>query len=171
MNRRNVLSLSALAALGLALLPGNALSQQKPLKDQLVGIWVIVSNDNIAPDGTKRQIYGPNPKGLLILDPSGRFAQIFVRPDRPKFKAGNRQEGTAEENKAVVQGTAATFGTWSVDEAKKFLLRRIEGSLFPNQDGTDANLAIVSLTADELKYSNPNPSSGGKSETVYRRAK
>jgi hypothetical protein len=171
MNRRHILSLSVITALGVALLPGSALAQQKSLKEQLTGTWMIVSNDNVAPDGAKRQVFGPNPKGVLILDSSGRFAQIFVRPDRPKFKANNRLKGTAEENKAAVQGTTATFGTWSVNEANKSLIRRIEGGLYPNQAGTDAVTSIVSLTADELKISNPNPGAGGKSDSVYRRAK
>ena len=103
MNRRNTLSLAAVAVLGLTLLPGTALAQQKPLKDQLAGTWTIVSNDNVAPDGTKRQLFGPNPKGLLILAANGQFAQIMVRADRSNFKANNRLEGTAEENKAAVK--------------------------------------------------------------------
>jgi hypothetical protein len=123
-DRRNTLSLAAVAVLGLTLLPGTALAQQKPLKDQLAGTWTIVSNDNVAPDGTKRQLFGPNPKGLLILAANGQFAQIMVRADRPNFKANNRLEGTAEENKAAVQGTTATFGTWSADEASSRAHRR-----------------------------------------------
>src|SRR5258705_11376422 len=110
MNRRYILRLSTATALGLVLLSGSALAQQKPLKDQLAGTWTIVSNDNVAPDGTKRQLFGPNPKGVLILAANGQFAQIMVRADRPNFKANNRLEGTAEENKAAVQGTTATFG-------------------------------------------------------------
>ena len=35
MNRRSILTVSALAALGLAVLPGSAVGQQKPLKEQL----------------------------------------------------------------------------------------------------------------------------------------
>jgi hypothetical protein len=46
MNRRNVLSLSAIAALGLAMLPGNVVAQTKSLKDQLVGTWIFVSSTN-----------------------------------------------------------------------------------------------------------------------------
>jgi hypothetical protein len=65
MNHRHILSLSVATALGLALLPGSALAQQKSLKEQLAGTWTIVSNDNVAPDGTKRQLFGPNPKGIL----------------------------------------------------------------------------------------------------------
>src|SRR6266446_2632830 len=67
MNRFHILSLSVATALGLALLPGSALAQQKSLKEQLAGTWTIISNDNVAPDGTKRQLFGPHPKGILVL--------------------------------------------------------------------------------------------------------
>src|SRR3954470_14973435 len=73
MNRRNTLALSttALLCLGLAL-PGAALAQQKSLKEQLTGTWTIVSNDNVAPDGNKRQLFGANPKGVLVLSANGQ---------------------------------------------------------------------------------------------------
>ena len=43
MNWRYMISLSALTALGFALLPSSAISQQKSLKDKLVGTWTLVS--------------------------------------------------------------------------------------------------------------------------------
>ena len=171
MNRRHILiSLSVITALGLALLPSSTVAQQKSLKEQLTGTWTLVSIDNFAPDGTKRQNLGANRKGVMILDASGRYAQIYVRPDLPKFKDNNRLKGTPEENTAAVHGTTANFGTWSVDEAGKILIVRIEGSMFPNQVGTDSKRSII-LAGDELKFSNPNPGSGGRSENVYKRAK
>ena len=166
MNRRNTLSLAAVAVLGLTLLPGTALAQQKPLKDQLAGTWTIVSNDNVAPDGTKRQLFGPNPKGLLILAANGQFAQIMVRADRSNFKANNRLEGTAEENKAAVQGTTATFGTWSADEASSSCASKAACS--PTRWGRLKRSFTV--TGDQLRISNPAPGSGGISETVWKRS-
>ena len=157
-------------ALGLAVFPGIAVGQQKSLKEQLAGTWRIVTNDNVAPDGTKRQLFGPNPKGALVLAANGQYTQIIVRPDRPKFKVNNRLEGTPEENKAAVHGTTATFGTWSVDEASKMLIVRNEGGMFPNQAGTETKRS-VSLTGDELRISNPSPGAGGKSESVWKRVK
>jgi len=171
MNRRSILSISAMMALGLALVPGTAVGQQKSLKEQLVGTWTLVSADNVAPDGTKRQLFGANPKGILILDASGRYALVQARPDRPKFKANNRLQGTPEEVKAAWDGAVAQFGTWSVNEADKTVSLRIEGAVYPNQEGTDAKRPIVSLTADQLKWVNPAPGSGGRSENVYKRAK
>ena len=138
MKRRHILSLSVATVLGVALLPGSALAQQKPLKEQLAGTWTIISNDNIAPDGTKRQLCGPNPKGILVLGANGQYAQIIVLPNRTNFKVNNRLEGTPEENKAAVHGTTATFGTWSVDEGNKTITVRNEGGMFPNQVGTES---------------------------------
>jgi hypothetical protein len=73
MNRRNILSISAITALGLALLPSGAFGQQKPLKDQLVGGWNLVAWERTAPDGTKANAYGANPKGIVYCGADGRF--------------------------------------------------------------------------------------------------
>jgi hypothetical protein len=156
-------------AMGIVLV-GDALAQKKTLKKQLVGTWTLVSNYNVAPDGTRRQAFGPNPKGILILDANGRYAQIQVNPNRPKFKGSTRLEGTPEENKAVVQATSGSFGTWEVNEADKTLTMHIEIHIFPNDDGTDSKRSIT-LTGDELKYTNPSASAGGIAEAVYKRAK
>src|SRR5437660_4655057 len=168
MKRRHILSLSVATGLGLVLLSGSALAQQKPLKEQLAGTWTIVSNDSVAPDGTKRQLFGPNPKGILVLAANGQYAQIIVRPDTPKFKVNNRLEGTPEENKAAVHGTTATFGTWSVDEASKTLIVRNEGGMFPNQAGTESKRSVT-VAGDQLRVSNPAPAAGGRSDSVWKR--
>src|SRR5450759_1405191 len=106
----------------------------------------------------------------MVLSSEGRYVQLLSKPDRPKFKINSRLEGTPEENKTAVQGTTATFGTWTVDEANKILIVRNEGGLFPNQAGTESKRSVT-LAGDDLKVSNPNPGSGGKSEVVFKRAK
>jgi Lipocalin-like domain len=168
--RRIILSLCAATVLGLALLPGAAVSQQKSLTEQLVGSWTIISNDNVAPDGTKRQIFGPNPKGIFILGADGSYALVVVNPARPKFVGKSRLDGTPEENKSAIAGTVASFGTWSVDEATNTLVTSIEGNLFPNDEGRDQR-RIIALEGDQLKMVNPSPGSGGRAEIVFRRAK
>src|SRR5215210_5081186 len=114
MNRRTTIALgtTALLCFGVAL-SGSAFAQQKSLKDQLTGTWSIVSNDNIGADGIKKQTFGPNPKGYMVLTSEGRYVQILVNSDRAKFKANNRTQGTPEENALAVHGTTASFGTWS----------------------------------------------------------
>src|SRR5258708_6337426 len=96
MNRRSILSVSAMTMFGLALAPGSAVSQQKSLKDQLVGTWILVSTQTMTQSGT-RYPYGTDPKGILILDAKGRYAAVQGRTDRPKLKSAVRLEATKEE--------------------------------------------------------------------------
>jgi hypothetical protein len=175
MNRRSILSISAVTVLGIAFVPSSAVSQQKSLKDQLVGAWTLVSQEFTAPDGTKRQggagvVVGHNARGILILDASGRYAFMAGSADHPKFKTSGvpRLEGTAEEYKAAVQSFAANYGSWSVDEADKTLTQRLESALIPNAEGTE-DKASASLAGDELKLSASFAS--GRRDEVYRRAK
>jgi hypothetical protein len=46
-----MLMLMLVLGLGLSFDASNALAQQEALEQQLIGTWVLVSNDNIAADG------------------------------------------------------------------------------------------------------------------------
>jgi hypothetical protein len=165
---RTIGCLAAITALGLTLLPGNALSAQKSLEEQLVGTWKIVSVNNTRPDGSIEKIFGPNPKGIAVFDARGNTAIILMRSGRPKFAANNRDLGTPEEFKTTVQGTHAYFGTYSVIEAEKTLVFHNEGNTFPNQEGVDTK-RLISISGDEFRWTTPNPSVGGRSEAVWKR--
>ena len=173
MNRRPALAMTIMALLSFGLLVpmGDALAQQKTLKEQLAGAWTLVSNETIAADGTKQQPFGANPKGILILDTSGHYAVVTGVPDRPKFKATSnlRSAATTEEWAVAARGFGGNFGTWSVNEADKALIRKYTIALIPNNDGMEMK-ASVSLTGDELKLT-VSPAAGGRTETVYRRAR
>jgi hypothetical protein len=70
-----------------------------------------------------------------------------------------------------VGGAIGYFGTYTVNEADKSFTLNVEASSFPNQRASGQRRAIVSVTADELKYSNPVPLTGGEIQYVFRRAK
>ncbi len=171
MDRRTMLETSAISALALAMLPTTARAQAKTMKEQIAGTWLLVSALDVHPDGRTENRWGPNAKGVFMFDGNGRFAQFLTRVDLPKFAAGAADKGTAEENKAVLAGMVATFGTYTVDETNKTLLTRVEGSIYPNNIGIEQKRVISSLTAEELKYSNPVTSFGAKAEATWRRAK
>ena len=140
---------------GVAFCGSNAVAQQKTLKEQLVGTWTHVSTKYKFPDGKTTDTFGPNAKGILMLDAAGHVAFINMRSDLPKFASKDRTKGTPEENKAVVAGSFAYFGTYTVNEAERTFTVRYEGTTFPNFDGIDSKRIITALTADELKYENP----------------
>jgi hypothetical protein len=171
MNRRSVLIKSVPMALVCALLPSSAIAQQKSIKDQLVGSWIFVSAQDVKPDGSTVDPWGPNAKGAAMYDANGRFTFMLMRSDLPKFASNNRAQATAEEGKAVAQGMIAMYGTYTVNEADKTLITRIEGSSYPNLIGGEQRRVITSLTADEMRYTNPATSTGTKAEAVWRRAK
>jgi len=168
MNRRNVLAISAVAVFGLALLAEGAIGAPKAKikQSQLVGDWTLVSVD--APNATIQN--RPN-DGFLVFERSGRFSFALLSSNVPKFASNNRNTGTADENKAAVQGNIAYFGTYSINEADSTLTLHIERCSFPNWNGTDQKRLITSLTAQELKYTNPSASIGGAAELVWKRAK
>ncbi|HXJ83226.1 MAG TPA: lipocalin-like domain-containing protein [Candidatus Methylomirabilis sp.] len=160
----------AIAVAVLLLLSSNAPGQQKSRRDQLVGVWVLARHETTLQDGSKRQQFGANPKGMVILDASGNYTQILVHPDLPKFRSSDRRQGTTEENAATVRGSVANFGIWTVDEAGKTLTYHIVGSTFPNQAGTEMK-TVVSLGGDEWTSTIPRTTSGRESVMVWKRVK
>jgi len=139
-------------------------------KQQIVGAWTIVSTDTIRPDGTRVPTFGPGPKGTVIFDASGRYALQLMRASATPFVSNNRNDGTPEENKAVVQGSLAHFGRYSIDEAQRTLVLHMESSTFPNWNGTEQRRTFT-VSGDELRWSTPAASGGGSAELVWKRAK
>ena len=169
MNRiiSSALTTSALI-FGVFLLREEAVAQTA--KD-LVGTWTLVSL-TLEQDGKKADFYGPNPSGQLTYDADGHFSEILTRSDLPKFASNNRMAGTAEENKSIVEGSLAQFGTYSVSEADKIITRHIESCTFPNWNGMDRKSSF-SISSDELSITGLSGTSTG-TETphlVWKRAK
>ena len=171
MNRLGIFKLTTLALLllGVVLPSGDSVGQEKMLKEQLVGTWTYVSVDTVRPDGSRVPMYGPNPTGLAIFDSSGRYILMTARTGQPKFASNNREEGTPEEYKAVVHGSIAHFGRYTVNEADKTITFHIETSTFPNWNGIEQKRPFT-LTGDELKWTTA-ASSGGSAEVVLKRVK
>src|SRR3989441_10729235 len=117
--------------LGVVLAAGDAFAQTA--KD-FVGTWTLVSAVT-EQGGNKTDTFGPNPKGILIVDANGRYVIAFSRADLPKIASNNRTTATAEENKAIVGGSLTHFGTLSVHAADKTFTFKVETATFPNWSG------------------------------------
>jgi hypothetical protein len=154
MRTLTVIGLSAILAAGAGLSPGNALAQQKSLKEQLVGTWILVSCDQSRDGRTLPTCI--NGSGSLNFDASGRYTAVRAVRGRPKLSAGI--DSPADELKAAVQGSGFNFGTWSANDADKIITRHIEGALIPNNEGTDTKDTAI-VAGDELRLvdADPNP--------------
>jgi Lipocalin-like domain len=172
MSQRRFFAACAAMILGVALLSANAAGQQTTLKQRLVGTWTFVRTEATQADGSKILPFGPNPKGVNIFTEDGHFAQIQIADGIPKFASNSRVTGTPEENKAVVVGSISLFGTYTVDEAAKTIIYKVESSTFPNWVGQEQIRPIDSITSDELRHSNAGASiAGAKTVNVWKRAK
>jgi hypothetical protein len=172
-NMNAVRRLALASAITLVVCGGNAAAAQQRAgasAKQLQGHWSLVSINN-EEEGKKVEPFGPNPKGLFIFDRSGRYSFQIFRADLPKFASNNRATGTAEENKAVVQGTLTHFGTYKVNEKDGSFTVYPQGSSYPNWTGVEQPARKFAITGDELKITNPAGSRGGTSYLTFKRAK
>jgi hypothetical protein len=162
------------AFLGIALclaLPGVALAQQKPVREQIVGAWNLVSVTSEMDDGKKGEPFGPSPKGVIIFSSDGHFSLFQSRAEIPKIAANDRAKATAEEAQSIVASSIAYYGTYAIDENAKVMVVNLAASTYanvaaiPNQKRT-----IALLTADELKFDNPRTPNGMTLRTAWKRA-
>lgn len=140
-------------------------------KTELVGSYSLVSAVATRADGSKYNPIGPTPKGRLMLDGDGRYSLLILSDGLPKFASNNRAKGTAEENRAIVQGSNCHFGTYEVNEAERTIVFHIEVGTFPNWNGTQQRRHFTRI-GDELKYTLQGGSGGSQStELIWKRMK
>jgi Lipocalin-like domain len=174
MNGLRSFSTASIFYLAIALGASVAAGQQpgKSAKEQFVGTWTLVSIHYVHPDGSKIEPFGPNAKGILVFDATGRFATQIMAADRPKFASNNRMIGTPDEYKASSQGVVAYFGTYTISEPDRIVTLHIERSSFPNWDVTDQKRSF-SFSEDELRYtaasSTANPAEAA--QLIWKRAR
>jgi len=128
------LSVSAIAAIALAVIPTEIVAQQKTLKDQLVGVWTLVSAETIEPNGTKFPLVKGSPiKGFQVFTADGKVSFQIIG-DHAKVGSNDRMKMTPEEMKASAESLLSYFGTYTVNEAENSYTVRIESSSFSEPD-------------------------------------
>ncbi len=91
-----------------------------------------------------------------------------MRPELPKFASKTVRTGLPRK-KAVVQGSVAYFGTYTVSDGGVSV--HIENATFPNWRGADQKRSVT-LSGDELKWTNATTTVGsGGAELVWKRVK
>jgi hypothetical protein len=156
-----VTSIASCALGSLLALAGPALGQSA--KD-VIGTYMLASFSNV--QGEKRtDVYGPQPKGMMRLDASGRYMVVVMRPDLPKFASNNRTAGTAEEYKAVALGSFVHLGTYAVTDGH--IIFSLENATYPNWAG-ETQKRKLTVAGDELTYE-VSSSLGGTSTVVWKR--
>ena len=162
---------SFMVALFIATLIESAWTQNRSITDQLLGTWMLVSVISEADDGNKSEPFGSNPKGMIMFSSEGHFSLFQSKAEIPGIAANDRAKATPEEARAIVASAIAYYGTYSVSEADKTILVKVNASTFANvAGGAEQKRIITSLTADELKFTNPRTPAGVTLRTTWKRA-
>jgi hypothetical protein len=111
MTRRNIISLSLIAALGLALLPANSGAQQATTKDQLIGSWKVLNLKATTGDRVAFPL-GERVAGYVTITPT-RFWLLFVDATR---KAPAAPALTDAESVAMMKTQVAWTGKYTTAE-------------------------------------------------------
>jgi Lipocalin-like domain len=120
-------------------------------------------------DGTKIERYGTSPKGIAFFDAGGRYIITAMRSDRAKYASNALWQGTPDEDKETADGTIAYFGTYSISEADSSIAIHVEGSSFPNWNGTDQK-RFVAIAGEQLTLT-VRPPGGDVVDVIWKRVK
>lgn len=134
----------------------------------LAGSWTLVAADVLHPDGSRGRDYGAAPLGRLLVDAQGRYSLQIFKSERPRFAAADKGQGSTAEFAAAVLGSSTHYGSVSVDADKQLLTFAIEGSSFPNWEGTRQQRQFL-LKDNELSYQVPPRPNGDIPVSVWRR--
>ncbi len=134
----------------------------------LQGTWTLVAADKVLPDGTTTRDYGENPKGRLVVDENGRYSLQIFKSERLRFASDSKADGSVDEFRSAVMGSSTHYGTIAIDERAAALVFSIEGSSFPNWEGTTQRRQYT-LDGAELRYRVPPRPDGSVPVSVWRR--
>ena len=105
--------------------------------NSFIGAWKLVTFEFRTADGTVIYPFGAEAQGTIIYTESGRYSAQLMRKGRPKLKSGDQMKGAVDEVQASFRGCISYFGKYEVDHEKSMIVHHVEGSLFPNMEGTE----------------------------------
>jgi len=126
----------------------------------IVGAWTLVSFEFRREDGSVIYPFGADAQGSFIYTETSRFSVQIMRIDRPRFEIPDQMRGTPEEIEAGYKGSISYFGTYEVDGENGVILHHVEGSIFPNMEGTEQR-RFFKLTGNRLQLRTPPFTVGG----------
>jgi hypothetical protein len=125
------------------------INPREQLRLNVLGVWTLVTLEATGADGVVFYPLGPDLVGQLVYDVSGRMSAQIVRTGQPRFASDDNTQALPDEMAAAWRGYIGYFGTFTVDPEAGAVIHHVEGSWFPNLDGTDV-VRTCRLDGDRL---------------------
>jgi hypothetical protein len=161
MIKRRAMLVAGTAAMALPI--ASPAATQSPNK--VVGTWRMIAA-TVEVNGTISLPYGPEPQGRLVFTCDLHFVEFLHDPRIPRFESNERGNGTDEENRAVMAGTLALYGRYTVDADGNFSGNTVEGSSFPNWIGTVRTTNELRMVVDGNRMIESFQRPGGAKVTI-----
>jgi hypothetical protein len=130
----------------------------------LIGTWRLVSWENRSVDGQISYPLGQDAGGYIMYNPDGYMFVAIMRPNRPKFVAGDLLSGSPEEKAQAAKTYVSYCGRYEF--RGDTVIHHVELSLFPNWVGVDQE-RLVEVTGDRLTLSTRPILLGGIQQTAH----
>lgn len=148
--------------------PVAAATQSPDTTPSLTGTWTLKAAYDLHRDGSKTFGFGPQPKGILMVDTQGDYSLQVFRSDEPTFAVD--EHGTRKEFKAA-ELASTHFGHVSLDPESHAVTFHIDLSYIQRWNGT-VQVRPYTLSGDELSYQVPaQPGSDSVAVSVWQRFK
>ena len=157
--------INVLRVLALPFVATLALSAQT----SIVGTWELVSRTVSRADGTtiSDPVLGEKPTGRLIYDASGAMSLQMMRTGRKE--AMSPAPSRDQAGPRVILGYDSYFGRYTVDEKAGTVTHHVEGSLFPEDLGSNW-VRPFTLKGDTLTLRFTSPADNITRTLVFRRS-
>ena len=123
-------------------------------KNILVGAWKLITFEFRRNDESVIYPYGKKARGSIIYTESGRYSAQLMRMERPRFAIPDQQQGTPAEIDIAFKGCISYFGSYEIDLENNLILHRVEGSIFPNMEGSN-QIRMFELSGDHMTLTTP----------------
>ena len=120
----------------------------------LIGAWRLVSFEFRRDDGGVTYPFGEEARGSIIYTDTNRYSAQLMSRDRPRFAISDQMQGTNEEVEASFKGCISYFGAYELDSENNLIIHYVEGSLFPNMEGTK-QFRLLELIGNRLRLTTP----------------
>ena len=136
---------------------------------RIVGMWQLMTRTVQRADGTTivDPVLGEKPSGRLVYDASGAMMLQMMRTGR-KDAISTPANSRDKANPRVVLGYDSYFGRYTIDESAGTVTHHVEGSLFPEDLGSDW-VRPFTLEDDTLKLRLTSTADGLTRTLVFQR--
>jgi len=101
------------------------------LKEQIVGVWSLVSFQDRDQNGKTFYPLGEDATGFIMFHPEGYMSAQLMQQGRAPYQSGDTLKGTTEEMAEAAHGYLAYAGKYDVDEEERTLTHHMEVSMNP----------------------------------------